>query len=358
MTLKLKPLAIGSLPHENAQEALDYVFNTFSNTPFWPQLGKVDKKEDMIAQYTQNVAGIIYDELNNKYIFSMETKDFCDKLEELYLDYEMIVSEKDFSSLDKYAITSPYSCSIQPFLNRIAKTTPSFAKGHVTGSFTWGAAIVDNQGRCAFFDPTARDILTKGLALKAIWQIKEIKKHSPSSKPIIFIDEPALCQCGTSAFVTVQREEILDSLKEIVNAIQSNGALCAIHCCGKADWEMVLKLGVDIINLDAFLYAQSLSLYHKKIEEFLTNGGYIAWGAIPTLDKEALENITLEKTEQIFENAVKHLETKGINRELVINHSLITPSCGAGGLTIELAQKAMEITVKLSDVLSKKYGVK
>ena len=115
---------------------------------------------------------------------------------------------------------------------------------------------------------------------------------------------------------------------------------------------MMIDVGFDMLNLDAYLYAQNLSLYPKKVEKFLSNGGYIAWGVIPTLDKEALTNMTLEKAVEIFENAVKVLTDKGIDKKLVVRQSVVTPSCGAGGLDIELAQKAMELTVELSEKLN------
>ena len=98
------------------------------------------------------------------------------------------------------------------------------------------------------------------------------------------------------------------------------------------------------------------------MERFLKKpeGGYIAWGIVPTLDKEALKNTNLEELEQKFEAAVDDLVKKSrgkIDRELVIKQSFFTPSCGAGGLSMELAKKAMGLVNQLSDRLKQKYGV-
>ena len=355
MSLTLKPLAIGSLPHKDAGVALDYVFGLFMETPFWPQLAGVNKLEDMVTQYTQGVCGLKYDKENAKFFFDPEAEDFYERLEEFYLDYETIVNEKDFTPLNKYAITEPYSHALKPYLDRIKKLKPEYAKGHVTGSFTWGTSICDTEGRCAFFDPTLKDISTKAMALKALWQVVEMKKASPESTPIIFLDEPAVCQYGTSAFVTVQKQEITESFREIIDVIRSVGGLAGIHCCGKADWEMMIDAGFDILNLDAYLYAQNLSLCPKKVEKHLQNGGIIAWGVIPTLDKEALEKINLEKAVAVFEKAVSYLTEKGIDKNLIIKQSAITPSCGTGSLNEALACKAMELTVQLSQELTRKY---
>jgi len=355
MSLSLKPLAIGSLPHKSAKDALDYVFELFKNTPFWPQLGNVDKKEDMIVQYTQNIPGIVYDKKCDKYFFEADSDKFFEDVETFYSDYELITSGEDVSLLDKYAITPPYSAAFGEFITRIDKTKPEFIKGHVTGPFTFGVAICDRDGRCGFFDDTLRDIATKGLILKALWQIKEFKKHSPNSKIIIFVDEPAVCQYGTSAFVTVQKSQITETFEQVISAIQAEGALAGIHCCGKADWEMMIDVGFNILNLDAYLYAQNLALYPKKVDNFLRKGGYIAWGVVPTLDKDALEKMDIEKAVEIFKNAVAVLTSKGIDENLIIKQSVVSPSCGAGGLDIALAKKAMKLTVELSEELNKKY---
>lgn len=306
----------------------------------------------MIAQFTQHIPGIKYDKLKDKLIFDTESEEFFDDLETFYSDYELITNGEDLFLLDKYKIEPPCSCVFNDFFKRIEKTKPEFIKGHVTGPFTFGVAICDIENKCAFFDDTLRDLVTKALILKVLWEINQLKKYSPNSKIIIFVDEPAVCQYGTSAFVTVQKSQIIETFTQVIEAIKNTGAIAAIHCCGKADWEMMINVGFDMLNLDAYLYAQNLSLYPKKVEKFLSKGGYIAWGVIPTLDKEALTNMTLEKAVEIFENAVKVLTDKGIDKKLVVRQSVVTPSCGAGGLDIELAQKAMELTVELSKKLN------
>ena len=51
-------------------------------------------------------------------------------------------------------------------------------------------------------------------------------------------------------------------------------------------------------------------------------------------------------------------KSKGkIERDTIIKQSFFTPSCGAGGLPMELAKKAMVLVNELSDSLKQKYGV-
>uniref|UniRef100_UPI004025930E hypothetical protein n=1 Tax=Candidatus Stercorousia sp. TaxID=3048886 RepID=UPI004025930E len=255
--------------------------------------------------------------------------------------------------IEKYAIN--YSCAFPEFIKIIKSTKPAFAKGQIVGPFTLATTLVDKNGKCAFYDETLKEIITKTLSIKALWQIKNIKSANPNTTPIIFIDEPSISQLGTSAFITISTEEVVEMIKEISDLIKENGAISAIHCCGKCDWDIPISAGVDIINFDAYTFAQNLSLHSKSIKSFLEQCGKIAWGVIPTLHPDVLENANLHTMLSVFEKAVKYLTEKGIDEKIIIANSLITPSCGAGALSEDLAEKAMDLTKQLSDTLKERY---
>lgn len=60
---------------------------------------------------------------------------------------------------------------------------------------------------------------------------------------------------------------------------------------------------------------------------------------------------------QFLKKAVKYLTNKGIDEKIIIENSLITPSCGAGSLSEDLAFKAMDLTKKVSDSLKERYKI-
>lgn len=353
--LKLLPAAIGSLPHDNAQVAIDFLYATFPQLPVWPQLSNVNIKEDMIIQFTQKIPGVVFDEAENRWFFDSESDEFFEQLEEFYLDYESIINEGQLELLDKYAITGEFSSSIPLFLEKLKTTKPIAAKGQITGPFTWGTSLVDRDKKCAFYDETLKEVVIKGLTLKALWQVYEIKKHSSDTIPLIFFDEPTMSQFGTSAFITVSREDIISSINEIADILHQHGAVIGIHCCGKTDWSLVTQSNVDMINFDAYCFAESLALYAKEVEEFIKKGGMIAWGIVPTLDTDALDSTSIEELLTVFENAKGYLIEKGIDEQLLIDSSLFTPTCGMGGLTIEQSKRAAEFTSELSKLLKQKY---
>lgn len=354
--LSLLATAVGSLPYNNSQEAIDLIFKVFPDFPVFPTLSNVNPKEDMLAQTTQKIPGIVFDEADNRWYLDQEQETFYEELEEFYLDYDSIVNEGNLDLLDKYAISGEFSSTFPLFIEKIKETKPVAVKGQVIGPFSWGTSLVDREKKCAFYDDTAREIIIKGLTLKALWQVIEFKKASPESVPVIFLDEPTMSQYGTSAFITVKREDIVNSISEIAEILKQHGALVGVHCCGKTDWSLITGSNVNILNFDGFYFAESLSLYSREIENFLKNGGYIAWGITPTLDEDALKVATVESLVQKFDEATVYLLNKGINKEFLLESSFITPTCGAGSLNAELAKKAMELNSDVAKYLKEKYS--
>lgn len=346
LDLKLNCTAIGSLPHSDVANAMKIVEDNFSQIPFWPQLAKFNRNEDMTVQFLEGVPGLV--QTPEKIYLENESDEFFEGLENFFMDYEEIISNNNYELLEKYAVSEEYSSTFRPFLKIVEKNKPNYAKGQIVGPFTLATTLTDKENRCVYYDETLKEIIVKMLSLKALWQIVEIKKVSHDTVPIIFMDEPSLSQLGTSAFLTISKEEVVEIIKEISDLIKENGALSAMHCCGKCDWTIPIKAGIDIINLDGYFFAQSLSLFADELKPFLEQGGFIAWGMIPTLDKDALSVSNIDTMLKKFDEALEYLIQKGIEKDLLLNHSIITPSCGAGSLTEELAQKAMELTKGLS----------
>lgn len=353
LDLKLECLAIGSLPHKDVESAMKVVKSNFSEIPFWPQLVKLNKNEDMTVQFIENLPGLVND--GEKLYLENESDDFFEQLETFFMDYEEIIADSDSETIDKYNISEKNSSTFNPFLKIVTETKPKFAKGQICGPFTLATTLVDKEGKCAFYDETLREIIVKMLALKALWQIRQIKQASPDTTPIIFLDEPSASQLGTSAFITISKEEVVQVISEVSDIIKANGALSAIHCCGKCDWSLPIDCKLDMINFDGYAFSQNLSLFSSELKPFLQNDGKIVWGIVPTLDKDALDNADINLMVEKFDEAVDYLVKKGLDKSLIIKNSLVSPSCGAGSLTIEQAEKAMNLVKELSVKLKEKY---
>lgn len=354
-SLKLKPLAIGSLPYKEANIAMDIVKKNFYEIPFFPQLSNINKFEDMMIQVLEGFPGLNILEKPDSYTVDSENEEFFTNLEEFFTDYEEVMTNTNSETINKYKISEVCSSTFPMLLDIISQLKPDFAKGQIVGPFTLSATMTDTNGTPIVFDETLRDIIVKLLSLKAVWLIKQMKKANHSTTPIIFMDEPSISQLGTSAYLTIQNEDVIHMIKEISDIIHDNGGLSAIHCCGKCEWFIPINAGIDILNLDAYSFSQHFSLYSDDIEKFLKNGGKIAWGLVPTLDNKVLSEITTEDLTKQFENSVTYLTNKGIDEKLITDNSLVTSSCGAGSLTEELAMRAMNLIKELSDTLRERF---
>lgn len=359
--LTLNYTAIGSLPHKGAnapREALEFIFKEFKSMPFWPQLPHFAREEDMVFQYTQNLAGLTVED--DKYFLFPESEEFFIQLEELFFDYETVISSVDLFEcneiLDKYAILTPNSNAIEPFLKELKNFKPDFVKGSITGPFTFSTSIVDNEGKCAYYNDILREVCIKTLSLKALWQVKEFKAQAPDAGAVIFMDEPSISQVGSCAFLSVENADVIGILKVIADDLRKFGAISGIHCCGKTDWQIALNCGVDIVNFDAYFYAQSVANFASEAKKFLEKGGFLAFGIVPTLDVEALKTLDINTLEEKFNDALKCFTNKGIDRNLLLKQLFITPSCGCGSLDTEGAIKALGLTKELSMRLKERCG--
>ena len=139
---KLKGLAtgIGSLPHKDADSALDLIFKYCPEIPFWPQLPKRDIREGMIAQFSENLPCL---EFGSEGLF-FEPKDKEKKLEKFY---ERIIAE----DVDYFKISPDFASGLYKFYQRLEKSdlrNIELIKCQVTGPFTFAASIKNENGVC------------------------------------------------------------------------------------------------------------------------------------------------------------------------------------------------------------------
>jgi methionine synthase II (cobalamin-independent) len=109
---------------------------------------------------------------------------------------------------------------------------------------------------------------------------------------------------------------------------------------------MLLETSIDIINFDSFSFADNFVLYSEAIEKFLKRGGIIAWGAVPT--SEFRVNTDIKLVSGKLKDAMDKLVSRGVDKELLLKRAILTPACGMGSLSREIAEKAIDLTNKLA----------
>lgn len=353
--MQLKPkftaMAIGSMPFQDPQEAVDIALTYFPDVPFWPQLPKLGITEQMTPQYSESLPCIQFNE-EKKSIYFDTSEGGGLECAEFYEKYLAAIETGDCSP---FAISPQYAKGLYAFEKKLQSKNEKleFVKLHTVGPCSFSLTVSDENKQFIHYNETFRDIVVKNIEMKCRWQINKFKQYA--DKVICFLDEPVLSAYGSSAYLSLSRADVVTILSETVSAIHDAGAIAGIHCCGNTEWSMLADAGTDIISFDAYEFGHTISLYPETIGPYLQRGGMIAWGIVPT--STSIRTETVESLEIKLETAMDTLAAKGIEKELICEQAIITPSCGTGAMQADDAYKVFEITSQLSKEMKQKYEV-
>lgn len=319
------------------------VLDSIPDAPIWPQLPANGIHEQMEVQYSEGIPRVVID--REKQRMYIDTSGDCSL--ELAAFYEKYLAE----DLDAFAITPAFSKGIyvlEDTLDKAGGTRP-FVKLQTTGPISFGLTIVDENKRAIYYNPEFIDVIVKALAMKCRWQIRRFRKYAAGI--ICFIDEPILSAFGSSAYVSLTRDDVIAKLREVIEAVHAEGALAGVHCCGNTEWSLLIDAGVDIVNFDAFDYGETIALYPKAVREHLQRGGALAWGIVPT-NSAKIRAQTPESLVAKFGDLTQHLaKLAAVDLGTVRRQALITPSCGTGSLPVADAERVFSVLRETASIL-------
>ena len=339
------PLLIGSLPLNNHQEATALIFQHTPDIPLWPQL-PVYKNEGMMQQFLPGLPGVA--EVDGKIFIDTASPVYEEGLLAFYEEYLGVSEEIVPLETSRFQVAREAAPGFYTFLQQAKadKMMLTALKGQTTGPVTFCTGMVDEGGRAIFYNDQLRDAAVKHLAMKARWQTREMAKVC--DRTIMFFDEPGLAGLGSSAFITITREDIVACLGEVFAAVRAEKGLSGVHVCANTEWSVVFESGVDIVSYDAYSYFDKLILYPEHLLQFFARGGILASGIIPT----APEFIDIESADSLVAQWFRQTEQLmaiGIDRDKVYAQTLITPSCGTGAVSRGHAEKVLHLTKAVSE---------
>jgi hypothetical protein len=352
------PTTLGSLPHTDVGAGTALMFSNTPAIPAWVQFPKRSPLENMMVQYTEGLPGLRQE--GDRFYFDTSAGDYVDQLTDFYTRYLAACEEGDLDALESFALSTEYAAGFHAFLeglpSHIVEQDVFMLKGQVTGPFTLGTNLLDENRRCSYYNEQLHDAVVKTIALKARWQMLRMK---PFGRPItIFLDEPSLLGFGSQTFITVSREEVIRDINEVVASIHALDGKAGVHCEENTDWSMLMESDLDILDFDAYDHMQAIALYPAELRQFLNRGGWLGWGIVPTLSREAAGSETVESLLSRFEDGLERLERSGFDRDVLLRQAIITPSCGAGGvLDVPLAERVLELLRELSLLIRNRYGL-
>lgn len=332
--------AIGSFPHTDPQPLCQRLLESLS-VPAWPQLPRRSFKENMYVQYSARLPGIRIDEQNEKIYFD-SSGDLTAELESFYT----LVLEEDLSA---FALPEERAAGYYAMQMLLEGQHLPRLKGHVTGPFSLGLTVTDQALRASLYDPSLAEAIVKNAAFNARWQVRDLKRFA--GEVLLFVDEPYMASFG-SAYINTSREQVIAMLDEVFAAIQEEGGRAGVHCCGNTDWPVLMDTRVDILNLDAVSYLESLALYPVELQAFLQRGGQIAWGIVPN-NEAVLATEAGEIRERLARGAddiAARAQKMGIDLapDLLLERSLLTTACGLGSTNQQVAERALAVLGSLT----------
>ena len=249
---------IGSVPSQDIEATCQEILEKLPLMPFWPQFVRRSYLEDMNVQFSEGLPLIDINE-ENKTLSISQNKD---PEKELVNFYDLFLAK----DVEKFSIGEEYAPGLYKLIEALDTASPSldtYIKGQTVGPITFLTNITDLNGKSVIHNAQLREAMVNGLAIKALWQVKKLAQTG--NRPVIFLDEPSLSGFG-SAFSPVQRDEVIEILKTVMNYLRDNSdTMIGIHCCGNTDWSMIIKTEPDIISFDAFEYMDFFLLYPDEL---------------------------------------------------------------------------------------------
>ncbi|MBI4765357.1 MAG: hypothetical protein HY787_12245 [Deltaproteobacteria bacterium] len=333
---------MGAVPYREMDRAAGIILECLPEAPSLPIMTRG------IRWMLEGIPCLVFDRERRIVYFDLSTEregeilDFYDHIEADDLDY--------------FATTSKTAPFFYDMIERIQSSRPAELKWvlfHTSGPLLFGDMLKQADGTPSIHNETLRDILIKGLNVKARWLEKKIRAEIPGVEVVADLPETTLVNFTSSAG-TGSRDGIIEAINLSFANVEG---LSWVHCCANIDWSLLFDSKVRIVNFDAYQHAEQVALYAQDIQSFLKRGGMLGWGIVPVVS-DHLRGETAESLIQRLEEGIDRLVKRGIDEKILAESSWVLPSCETVLLTPEESDRALKITSQISQAMKKKYGFK
>jgi methionine synthase II (cobalamin-independent) len=210
-------------------------------------------------------------------------------------------------------------------------------KIQLTGPVTLGLALIEAGA------PARKAFAVAGTAVTAHGEtlVRAVRRVAPAAPLLVFVDEPGLTALPKGQ-IPLSPDDTTDLLSGTLAALEPS-AVTGVHCCGPTDWRVVAQAGPDLLSFPAAPWILEAG---GTIASFLEDGGWIAWGAVPTSGPVSSD------TEHLWRRLLDlwcDLVQFGCNPVLLRTRALITPACGLAGHGVSQAERVLRLAVELGE---------
>ncbi|MEU8748502.1 methionine synthase [Streptomyces parvulus] len=318
---------VGSLPGDDAREAVKTSTGTFEDFPFLPELPARGPGADMIGR-TAGMLVELYARVEPSGWRLGDRPGRDTKRARAWLG-------EDLDALEEF--TQGYQGPL---------------KVQAVGPWTLAAALELRGGEAVLSDPGACRDLAASLAEGLRLHLAEIRRRVPGARPVLQLDEPSLTAVlrgqvrsasGYRTHRAVDRQLVEAALREVAGA-QSGGDPVVVHSCAPdVPFALLRRAGFAGISFDFSLLTERDD---EAIGEAAESGTRLLAGVVPGTDA-ALSDPA---------GSVMGVRTLwrrlGLRPELLAEAVTVTPSCGLAGASPAYARRALAQCVRAARSLA------
>lgn len=281
---------IGSLPHDDADEAARFVLDTV-DLPYLPQLPNRHPEEGMIAQWGDGLCSC-----------------GADGRGELRYGRGTGPREEAFVGAAALVAVGPHDS----------------VKTQVTGPVTMATALA----RAGHPETGLWDCVVDGLLQRLADHLAWVA--GLARQTFVFVDEPALVAFGPEGRPAASAP---DAVAALLRFFADAPAPLGLHCCGPTDWALVASLRPTVIAWDLETLDRGLGEAGPALAEAFSAGTVPCWGIVPA------RSGPVAPPRARYGAAVARLVLEGAPVDSLTANAWFSPACGLAALSVEWADR-------------------
>lgn len=222
-------------------------------------------------------------------------------------------------------------------------------KVQVAGPFTTSAMVELPNGHRVLRDPGAvRDIVASA-AEGIAHHVGEIRRRL-GAEVVVQIDEPMIGQVidGTvrplTRFDPIRAIPAIEVARALGELVEHVGAPVFLHDCNKPRWDLLEHLKTVAYSIDV---TAPTAADLDGIGMLIDRGGVLVAGCIPST-----EPARPVRAETIATDLAAITDRIGLNRKVLADNIIVTPTCGLAGASQRWAKTALSISAEAGQLLS------
>jgi hypothetical protein len=305
---------MGGLPHRDAGEAAAFVLRHME-LPAIPSLPRRSPAEGSIAQAMVGMQGVTVGQYGSIAVDATMVDPLAPVVTDL--DNDAFVGFRTFLEQAR----------------SVGHTGP--VKWQFVGPVTFGIALMRaGVPMSEAFESSVRCVRTRLQHM-----LDAVSAALPTSQQLVIIEEPALVEMMQPGF-PIAPDTAIDLVSGALAAVETS-AVSGLHVCGFADIPSQLAAGPKILSLPV---RQEVAESAGYLVRFMEDGGYIAWGVVPT------SGPIVTSAERPWRQLCAlwcELVQRGADPVMLRRQAIITPECGLAAHTPAVADRVFRFAAEV-----------